>query len=399
MSHSPDAATGQPRHILEPTSRPLRRRRSRAGGLSQNDLVSLSDEDLPPHIASRMLELKMHGMSENTRRVYAADWQKFERWCLSKGLSALPAAPSTLAYFLIESADLVDESGAWRYATATLSICVAAINKVHAIAGSTAPGEHPDVHAVLAGLRRERARPTKRMAPLTLDLLRDALGAIDLHDCPSGIIGHRDFVVLLFGFAGAFRRSELADLSIESMGVAEGHALHIFMARSKTDQEGRGSKKGLPVGTDPFTCPPCAYFRWIKVLSAVTNHPSQLSAVLAASNTTTHICQDLPPAVADLSDAQPLCPAMRKGGKVLGFVMGGGSVANVVKKRVAAIGLDPSKYGGHSLRSGFVTQAFRAGATHHEVMRQTGHKNPSTLEIYSREHNPLLHNAITQMGL
>lgn len=84
---------------------------------------------------------------------------------------------------------------------------------------------------------------------------------------------------------------------------------------------------------------------------------------------------------------------------MLGFAMGGGSVANVVKKRVAAIGLDPSKYGGHSLRSGFVTQAFRAGATHHEVMRQTGHKNPSTLEIYSREHNPPLHNAITKMGL
>lgn len=354
---------------------------------------------MPAHIASRMLELKLRGMAENTRRSYSSHWKSFESWCLRKALCALPAAASTIVYYLIESSDTVDAQGDWHYAPGTLSVSIAAINKVHSVAGLPAPGAHPDVRDVLAGIRREKARPPKRMSPLTLDVLRDTLRSIDLQSCPAGIIGHRDFVVLLFGFAGAFRRSELAELRIQSLTVADGDALHILLAKSKTDQEGRGSKKGLPAGADPFTCPTCAYFRWIKVLAAAINRPSELPSVLADSNTEEHICRDPLQDLSDLAETQPLFPAMLKGGKVRDQAMSGQSVANIVKQRVAAIGLDASKYSGHSLRSGFVTQAFRAGATHHEIMRQTGHSNPATLEIYSREHDPLLHNAITQIGL
>ena len=88
-----------------------------------------------------------------------------------------------------------------------------------------------------------------------------------------------------------------------------------------------------------------------------------------------------------------------KNGAVKDRAISGNVVNDVVQRRVAAAGMNAPAYGAHSLRAGFVTQSFRAGADHHQIMRQTGHKTITTLEIYSRENDPLRHNAVTSLGL
>jgi integrase len=100
-----------------------------------------------------------------------------------------------------------------------------------------------------------------------------------------------------------------------------------------------------------------------------------------------------------MAGRQPLFRPVMKNGAIKDRHISGNVVNDVLQRRVAAVGLPSTDFGGHSLRAGFVTQAFRAGANHHEVMRQTGHKDVATLEIYSLDNAPLQHNAVTRLGL
>lgn len=338
--------------------------------------------------------------ARNTARAYESDWDAFERWCDDHDQVALPASGVTVAAYIADRAALVAKSGEYVYAPSTISRWVTSINVRHHRDGHRQPGALAVVKSTLSGIRRSHVRPTRRMAPLLLDDLKKVLAGIDIHSYPAGIIGHRDSAILVMGFAGAFRRSELAKRILQDVALHSQDGLHVRMLTSKTDQEGRGSVKGLPFGANPLTCPPCTFLRWVRVLDAAQNEPrSTMMKLLREASTDMHICHGPTPELDRLDPKTPLFRPVRRGGHIGTGAISGDVVLSVVKRRLSEVGMNPRHFGGHSLRAGFVTQALRAGATTQEVMRQTDHKNPATVEIYRREHDPLRQNAVTRIGL
>lgn len=355
---------------------------------------------LPAALLEKVEQHQADADAKNTARAYESDWAAFARWCDEHDQVSLPAEGETVAAYITDRAALVDKTGGYAYAPSTISRWVTSINVRHHREGMRQPGGLAIVKNTLAGIRRSHVRPTRRMAPLLLDDLKKVLTGIDIHSYPAGVIGHRDSAILVMGFAGAFRRSELANRTLEDVVVHSQDGLHVRMLTSKTDQEGRGSVKGLPFGANPLTCPPCAFLRWVRVLDAAQHEPrSAMMRLLRDASTDVHICHGPTPELDRLDPKAPLFRPVRRGGHVAAGMISGDVVLSVVKRRLADVGMNPRHFGGHSLRAGFVTQALRAGATTQEVMRQTDHKNPATVEIYRREHDPLRQNAVTRIGL
>ncbi len=223
------------------------------------------------------------------------------------------------------------------------------------------------------------------------------------------------------GFAGAHRRSELVGLHLSDVTVHPADGLHVRVRFSKTDHEGQGIVRALPYGRDPQTCPPCALVRWRRLLLAYVVDDGGRRASIAQLHkrglSTEHICRgvDDTAKTTDLGTAsnEPattgggggerwLFPTVHKTGQPSPKAMSGDAVAMMIQRRGAAAGFTPAQVdllGGHSLRSGFVTEAFRAGADAHSIMRQTGHRDPKMLEVYAREFAPLVGNAVLKLDL
>lgn len=345
-------------------------------------------------VAEAVQRFQHSAMSDSTRRGYATDWARFEAWCQTHAYAPLPAPPSAVAAYLASAAGLIDERGAQVFRPATMARWLAAINHAHFLAGFAKPGAHPEVQTTLAGIRRELGGPQRRMAPLLLDDLRNTLATIDVISWPAGIAGYRDYALLLMGFAGAFRRSELAGLDVGDVTTHSHDGLHVRLRRSKTDQEGKGTVTALPFGSHPETCAPCAHARWVRHLS-LADAPRAERMKMLMSERTGHVCREpLPDLDPDSPMFRPVAHSDIRKRRISDFV-----VRDVVQRRVRDVGLDAKLYGGHSLRAGFITQAFRAGRSHHEIMRQTHHRSYAMLEVYSRENDPLRHNAVTGLGL
>ncbi|CDZ89523.1 MULTISPECIES: site-specific integrase [Rhodococcus] len=346
--------------------------------------------------------------SENTRRAYVSDWRRFERWCTTHGHPSLPAHPLTVAAYLTDASGIRDQSGEREYAPATLSRWVAAIGHRHRTAGHPAPGATEVVAATLSGIRRTYAaageRPRKQVAPLLVDDIVNIVAAArrQADGWAAQVLERRDSALLLMGFAGAFRRSELVGLQVGDVTRHRHDGLHVRLRRSKTDQDGRGATRALPRTTSHASCPPCAYTRWLQVVAAFDSagRPGVIRLLRTAPEFEAHLCQGPLPLVSDLR--VPVFRSVRRNGNLSTTALSGAAVHKMIRRRATAAGYDETLVaglGGHSLRAGFVTQAFRNGADAHAIMRQTGHAGPAMLEVYAREHAPLIGNAVTQIGL
>jgi integrase len=171
------------------------------------------------------------------------------------------------------------------------------------------------------------------------------------------------------------------------------------------------------------TCPPCAFARWREVLRAFDTAPDggarrAVMRVLrrqAATETVgggeerrpdeeqglLHVCRTIR-IPEPLHAERAVFPTVHKTGAIGPAAMSGDAVNDVIRRRAEKAGFPPAHIallGGHSLRAGFVTEAFRQGADAHAIMRQTGHRSPVMLEVYAREHAPLTGNAVTRLGL
>jgi len=174
----------------------------------------------------------------------------------------------------------------------------------------------------------------------------------------SGIKGTRDKALLLIGFAGAFRRSELVALTVEDVEhVKQGIVIHL--RRSKTDQAGEGRKIAIPYARGAV-CPVHALQEWLQI--------SGITSGLIFRGVTRH-------------------------GHISEFGLSPQSVALVVKERAAAVGLDATQYAGHSLRAGLVTSAAQAGISSWKIRQQTGHKSETMLLRYIRDASIFIDNA------
>jgi len=292
--------------------------------------VDLSD------LAARAAEFARSSRSAATERAYRSDWADFSGWCERAGLSPLPAAPATVgAYLSARTGELK---------VATLHRRLAAITAAHRMAGLGLDGGHPAIARVLAGIRRAYGtRQQAKTAILTEDLRRV------VRALPTTLAGIRDKAVLLVGFAGAFRRSELAALDLGDISLSNA-GLTITIRRSKTDQEGAGRQVGIPrARKTSVTCPVAALESWLNERTELTNSDALFLGVFH--------------------------------GRLMGR-LSGQAIAEIVKRAVNRVGFDPSKFAGHSLRSGFATSAARGGADLAFIMQQTGHKSADVARRY-----------------
>src|SRR5664280_2077908 len=201
----------------------------------------------------------------NTRTAYASDWTRFAGWCDRRGLSALPATPATLGAYL--TAAFTEVAGP-AYVPATLARWVAAVNFTHRQAGHPAPGAHPHVGELLAGIRRKHGRPPARRDALVTADLRAILAGLPRSGWPEVVAGRRDAALLVLGFAGAFRRAELAGLDVGDVRAHPSDGLHVMVRAAKNDPGRAGQVKAVPYGTEVATCGPCAWARWRGVVRA-----------------------------------------------------------------------------------------------------------------------------------
>lgn len=293
----------------------------------------------------------------NTRRAYRADWGDFTAWCAQAGREPLPAAPVTVADYL--AARAAGAGARPPLAVATLERRLVAIARAHQLAGAPSPVDEW-VRTVLKGIRRQHRAAQRRVAPVGVEVLVQAVAAL-----PETLLGTRDRALLLLGFAGALRRSELVGLDLADVQfVPQGLVLTIH--HSKTDQAGEGALKGIPLGKHAATCPVRALQAWIKA--------------------------------AGLSDG-PLFRPVDRHGQVRPKRLNGSDVAVIVKRSVAAAGFDPDQYSGHSLRAGLATAAAALGAPTYTIRRQTGHKSDRMLEVYIREGSLFQNNVAGMVGL
>ena len=277
-------------------------------------------------------EFSRSSLAPATVAAYALDWRIFERWCRKAKRKPLPCSAATLVEFLTHLAKDHRPAGIERK--------LVSISQRHKAAGKVCPRNDPKVAAVLAGIRRELGTQQTQKAPMLVGQLRKAVAKL------SGPDAVRDRAVLLFGFAGAFRRSELAALCVEDLEWKPAGVL-VTIRRSKTDHESKGQTIGIPKGGK--TCPVVALKMHLK----------------HAGVTDGRIFDDLD----------------------------GPKVSKIVKRAGRSIGMDPKTLGGHSLRAGFVTSAILAGKSELSISRVTRHTDMSILHRYVRIANALQDNA------
>jgi len=280
--------------------------------------------------------------SVNTKAAYRSDWARFTGWAAGAGYVVLPADPMVVAAYLTGAAAEQTVVGQWRYSPATLTRWASSINQFHTAAGLAAPGRSEVVRRALSGIRRLRATPPNRRAPLLLEDIKRLLAAMaPFSTWPGGVIARRDAALLLVGFATAARRSELVGLAVGDVAVHRVDGLHLRWRTSKTDQEARGTVKAVPYGRDPVTCPPCAYTRWRLLLDAsdLADPAGQRRSVMTElrrqaldGGVDGHVCRvDLPdPSV----PGRALFPLVHKTGRI-GAVGMSGQAVNVVLARRA----------------------------------------------------------------
>ena len=312
-------------------------------GMTASPLPVLLDEEARGYMRA--------SKAENTIRAYRSDWTAFSTWCDDRGVPSLPAAPETLAVYLAEAARTLKPS--------TLTRRCSSISMAHQMAGHESPTRSFVVRTTLAGIRRQKGTAPEQKAPLLTADLRGMMAAL-----PETMAGTRDRALLLLGFAGALRRSELVGLDVDDVDDRS-DGLVVTVARSKTDQEGEGRKIGIPYGSNPATCPVRAVRAWLD--------RSQIKE-------------------------GPLFRPIRHG-TVLATRLSPRSVALIVKRVGGAAGLEPMNYAGHSLRAGLVTSAAAAGVAERTIMNQTGHRSLPTLRRYIRDGSLFRENAAAAVGL
>ncbi len=307
--------------------------------------------------------------ASSTWRAYTSDMADFRRWCAEQQppRSALPAAPETVALYLTALAQV--------RAPATLRRRLSAISVAHQVAGHDSPTGHPAVRAVWAGIRRSRSVAPRKVraarTPIIAALVAPLVsGATTAGPAPGGqppapgLAEVRDRALLLLGFAGALRRSELVALDIADV-TEDDHGLRLRIRRSKTDQDGAGVLRGLPYGSHLLTCPVRAWRAWL-ARSGLTEGPA--------------------------------FRAVDRHGRLGTRRLSDRAVADMIQRRAAAAGLE-GPFAGHSLRAGFATESYAQGVPELAVMRHGRWRSALVMRGYVEEGSLWADNAAARLGL
>jgi site-specific recombinase XerD len=269
--------------------------------------------------------------ASNTLRAYKADYKDFSSFCFKNGFKLMPSEPKIISLYLTYLSKSCKFS--------TLKRRLASISVIHRLSGHYIDVKHPMIAENLMGIKRTKGIYQKTKKPILFNELKSIVDAIDKYDNEKNRLKNR--ALILIGFAGGFRRSELVAIDYEDLDfVSEG--VKIFVKRSKTDQSGEGMTKGIPYFANQKICPVISLKNWI-----------EKSEIRSGK-------------IFDISDK---------------------SVALTIKKYTALAGLDSNKYSGHSLRSGFATSTAELGADERSIMTMTGHKTTQMVRRYIQEAN------------
>jgi integrase len=275
-----------------------------------------------------------------TLRAYASDLKNFEAWCARHGMTALPATPQVVGAYLAAAGE--------GYAMQTLRRRVAAIARASGVTGHPLDTKHPAIRETLRGIGRTHGSRGRRSAALTTAELKK-LSQV----CEPGLAGDRDRSLLLVGFAGALRRSELVALDVERLTWSD-DGVKLLLEKSKTDKEGEGAEIMIVFGRFEATCPVRALHRWLD------------SAAITSG---------------------PVFRKVNKAGRVEGRRLSEDAVRQILLRRAAQAGVKGSlaePVSPHGLRAGFVTTAYRNGVPDEEIMGHTRHRSLTTMRSYVR---------------
>lgn len=297
-------------------------------------------------------------LSESTRKAYQSDWARWEAFCQSMQAQPLPAEPQVVALF---AATLADEGKA----VSTIERALAAITKAHELRELQTPCSHAGVKMTMKGIRRELGVAPQQVAALSPGHLKAMVEALDFSE-KKFLRSVRDHALLLVGFAGGFRRSELAGLRLEDLEATQ-QGYIVRLRRSKTDQEGQGRVVGVPRGADPRTCPSRRLKLWIE------SRGTEPGALFCA------VSQD----GMSVKPERHIAPR---------------TVARIVQRCAVRAGIN-DWVAGHSLRAGLVTSAAKARKPLHAITAQTGHKSVDMVLRYIRRAEIWDDNAASDIGL
>ncbi len=320
--------------------------------MEELSLATTPPNPLAPYLAEAEHYVR-RAKAGNTVLAYRSDWADFEKFCADREVARLPATPATLAAYAAEAAR--------RLKARTIERRLTSITQAHQMAGFPSPCEDKLVRTVLAGIRRVKGTAQAGKDPLSPELLRKmfAGATADLRTA-------RDRALLLVGFAGAFRRSELVSLRHEDIRFGS-EGLTVTIPHSKTDQDGAGQTVGIPYGSHPESCPVRALAQWLAITGI---------------------------------QAGPLFPGVgRWGREAATHPIGDHQLAKIIKRLARQAGFDPAVFSGHSLRSGLATSAAEGGASERSIMEQTRHRSLKQVRKYIRRGSLFQDNAAARSGL
>jgi site-specific recombinase XerD len=281
--------------------------------------------------------------SPNTIRAYKSDFNHFIEFCKKNSFKFLPAEPKVVSFYLTHLSGISKVS--------TLKRRLASISVVHKLKGHYIDIKHPLIIENLMGIQRKKGVFQKSKNPILINELKEIINVIEKNNT-NELKKNRDKALILIGFSGGFRRSELVNIDLEDIEFTK-EGLKIFIKRSKTDQSGEGMTKAIPYFKEKSFCPVIFLKKWIEV-----------------SN-------------------------IRKG---LLFNISDKMVAILIKRYLSKAGFDSKKYSGHSLRSGFATVAADFGADEKSIMNMTGHKTTQMVRRYIKEANLFKNNPLNKIN-
>jgi len=297
------------------------------------------------------LENLKSSKAKNTLRAYKSDFKDFGAFCSRYGLSSLPSEPKTISLYLTHLSKNSKIS--------TLRRRLVSISMVHKLKGHYLDTKHPIIVENLMGIRRVKGSFQKGKKPILINHLKSIINSINEQN-KNEIKKLRDKTIILVGFGGGFRRTELISIDYEDLEfVPEG--LKITIRKSKTDQLGEGMLKGLPYFDDVNYCPVINLRKWLEISKIKSG---------------------------------PIFRRFSKGSILTDNRLTDQSVVLLIKEYLRLAGIDNENFAGHSLRSGFATVAADSGADERSIMAMTGHKTTQMVRRYIREANLFKNNAL-----
>ena len=302
------------------------------------------------------LENLKSSKANNTLRAYKSDFRDFGAFCAKHGFNSMPTEPKVVSLYLTHLSANSKIS--------TLRRRLVSIGVVHKIKGHYLDTKHPVIIENLMGIKRKKGSIQTGKKPILINHLKQIINVIDEQKIEK-IKKLRNRTLILVGFSGGFRRTELISVDYEDLDFVD-EGVKITLRRSKTDQFGEGMIKGLPYFSNEIYCPVTSLKRWLEVSKIKSG---------------------------------PIFRRFSKGSSLTEKRLTDQSVVLLMKEYLNLAGIENKNVAGHSLRAGFATVAAESGADERSIMAMTGHKTTQMVRRYIREANIFKNNALNKIKI